>query len=77
MVERIAIQVTFDARGYIGSAPELPRPVVALSLGVRRKAEELLPNEAIITLGLARPVAGSAISMWRIMDMSEKQKPTL
>jgi hypothetical protein len=34
------VSVTFDERGYIGSAPELRSAVVALSLGgLRRKIE--------------------------------------
>ena len=38
--ERFEVSVTFDERGYIGSAPELRQPVVALSLGgLRRKIE--------------------------------------
>jgi hypothetical protein len=43
--------VTFDERrGYVGSAPELRVPVVALSLGgLRRKVEALmLPDDPII-----------------------------
>ena len=36
--ERLEVSVTFDERGYIGSAPELRSAVVALSLGgLRRK----------------------------------------
>ena len=40
--------MTFDERGYIGSAPELRWPVVALSLGgLRRKIEiAMLPDES-------------------------------
>ena len=30
--ERLEVSVTFDERGYIGSAPELRHAVVALSL---------------------------------------------
>ena len=38
--ERLEVSVTFDERGYIGSAPELRLPVMALSLGgLRRKVE--------------------------------------
>ena len=33
--ERLEVSVTFDERGYIGSAPELRQAVVALSLGRR------------------------------------------
>jgi hypothetical protein len=37
---RLEVSVTFDKRGYIGSAPELRQAVVALSLGgLRRKIE--------------------------------------
>ena len=42
------MSVTFDERGYIGSAPELRQAVVALSLGgLRRKRIEiaLLPDD--------------------------------
>jgi len=31
--ERLEVSVTFDERGYIGSAPELRSRVMALSLG--------------------------------------------
>jgi len=39
--ERLEVSVTFDERrGYIGTAPELRQPVLALSLGgLRRKIE--------------------------------------
>jgi hypothetical protein len=38
--DRLEVNVTFDERGYIGSAPELRQAVVALSLGgLRRKIE--------------------------------------
>jgi hypothetical protein len=38
--ERLEVSVTFDERGYIGSAPELRQPVTALSLGgLRRRIE--------------------------------------
>jgi hypothetical protein len=45
--ERLEVRVTFDERGYIGSAPELRWPVVALSLGgLRRKIEiAMLPDD--------------------------------
>jgi hypothetical protein len=49
--------VTFDERrGYVGSAPELRSPVVALSLGgLRRKVEALmLPDDVIVMLSLDR-----------------------
>jgi hypothetical protein len=52
--ERLEVSVTFDERGYIGSAPELRSAVVALSLGgLRRKIEALLlPAEVEIVLQL-------------------------
>ena len=45
--ERLEVSVTFDERGYIGSAPELRQAVVALSLGgLRRKIEiAMLPDD--------------------------------
>ena len=40
--DRLEIKVTFDERGYIGSAPELRQAVVALSLGgLRRKIDPI------------------------------------
>ena len=44
----------FDERGYIGSAPELRSPVMALSLGgLRRKIETLLlPDDVRVALQL-------------------------
>jgi hypothetical protein len=51
--ERLEVNVTFDERGYIASAPELRSAVVALSLGgLRRKIEALLPDEVEIVLQL-------------------------
>jgi hypothetical protein len=53
--ERLEVSVTFDERrGYIGSAPELRQPVVALSLGgLRRKIEALLlPDNVRVVLQL-------------------------
>ena len=52
--ERFEVSVTFDERGYIGSAAELRQPVVALSLGgLRRKIEvALLPDNVRIVLQL-------------------------
>ena len=53
--ERLEVSVTFDARhGYIGSAPELRQPVVALSLGgLRRRIEvALLPDNVRVVLQL-------------------------
>ena len=52
--DRLEVNVTFDERGYIGSAPELRKPVVALSLGgLRRKIEALMvPDQPIVVLQL-------------------------
>ena len=49
--ERLEVGVTFDERGYIGSAPQA---VVALSLGgLRRKIEALLlPDNVRVVLQL-------------------------
>jgi hypothetical protein len=54
--DRLEVNVTFDERGYIGSAPELRSPVVALSLGgLRRRIEALmLPDDVIVTMNLDR-----------------------
>jgi hypothetical protein len=55
--ERLEVSVTFDERrGYIASAPELPQPVLALSLGgLRRKIEiALLPDDVDVRLVLDR-----------------------
>jgi hypothetical protein len=51
---RLEVSVTFDERGYIGSAPELRSPVMALSLGgLRRKVETLLlPDDVRVVLHL-------------------------
>ena len=48
------VSVTFDERGYIGSAPELRQAVVALSLGgLRRKIEiAMLPDDVRVVLQL-------------------------
>jgi hypothetical protein len=57
MTDRLTIAVTFDqAKGYVGSSPDLRAPVVALSLGgVRRKVEALMsPDEVIVVLSLDR-----------------------
>ena len=50
--DRLEVNVTFDERGYIGSA--LRQLVVALSLGgLRRKIEALMvPDEPIVVLQL-------------------------
>ena len=54
MTERFEVSVTFDERGYIGSAPELRQAVVALSLGgLRRKIEiAMLPDDVRVVLQL-------------------------
>ena len=55
MTEKLSIAVTFRPdQGYVGTAPDLPAPVVALSLGgLRRKVEAaMLPDEVIVTLYL-------------------------
>jgi hypothetical protein len=52
--ERLVVSLTVDERGYIGSAPELRSPVVALSLGgLRRRNEALMvPNSVDVVLQL-------------------------
>ena len=52
--ELLEVSVTFDERGYIGSAPELRQAVVALSLGgLRRRIEiALLPDNVDVMLQL-------------------------
>ena len=53
--DRLEVSVSFDERrGYIGSAPELRSPVVALSLGgLRRKVEiAMLPDNIRVVLQL-------------------------
>jgi hypothetical protein len=52
---RFDVAVTFDERrGYVGTAPDLRQPVIALSLGgLRRMIEALMsPDEVIVTLNL-------------------------
>ena len=49
--DRLEVSVTFDERlGYVGTAPELREPVVALSLGgLRRRIEALLlPDDVVL-----------------------------
>ena len=51
--DRLEVSVTFDERlGYVGTAPELREPVVALSLGgLRRRIEALLlPDDVVLPL---------------------------
>ena len=52
--DRLEVNVTFDESGYIGSAPELRSPVMALSLGgLRRKIEVLMvPDDIHVVLQL-------------------------
>ena len=53
--ERLEVSVTFDERhGYIASAPRLRQPIVALSLGGRRRRIEiaLLPDDVRVVLRL-------------------------
>jgi hypothetical protein len=53
----IEVSVTFDERrGYVGTAPELRAPVVALSLSsLRRRVEAaLMPDEVDVRLVLDR-----------------------
>ena len=52
--DRLEVNVTFDERGYVGSAPELRSAVVALSLGgLRRKIEiAMLPDDVRVVLQL-------------------------
>ena len=57
VTDKLAIAVTFDPeRGYVGTAPDLRQPVIALSLGgLRRRIEALIsPDEVIVTLNLDR-----------------------
>ena len=50
--DRLEVSVTFDERGYIGSAPELRQAVVALG-GLRRKIEiAMLPDDVRVVLQL-------------------------
>jgi len=53
--KRLEVSVTFDERhGYIGSAPELRQPIIALSLASLRKHIEitLLPDDVRVVLHL-------------------------
>ena len=57
MADKLAIAVTFDETrgGYVGTAPELRAPIVALSLAVlRRRVLELMPARPIVILNLDR-----------------------
>ena len=60
--ERLEVSVTFDERGYIGSAPELRQAVVALSLGgLRRKIEiAMLPDDVRVVLQLEASPSANA-----------------
>jgi hypothetical protein len=55
VTDKLTIAVTFHLdRGYVGTAPDLRQPVIALSLGgLRRRIEALMsPDEVIVTLNL-------------------------
>jgi hypothetical protein len=56
--DRLHVSVTFDEKrgGYVGTAPDLRLPVVALSLGgLRRRVEAaMLPDDVIVLLDLDR-----------------------
>jgi hypothetical protein len=57
VTDTLSIAVTFRPdQGYVGTAPDLRQPVIALSLGgLRAKVEALMsPNEVIVTLKLDR-----------------------
>ena len=48
MSEQLEVNVTFDERGYVASAPELRQPIVALSLGgLRRRIEVLMVPDSV------------------------------
>ena len=55
MTEKLNISVTFHPdQGYVGTAPELRQPVIALSLGgLRSKVEAaMMPDAVIVALHL-------------------------
>jgi hypothetical protein len=55
VTDKLSIAVTFrPEQGYIGTAPDLRQPIIALSLGgLRRKVEAaMLPEDVIIVLNL-------------------------
>ena len=55
MTDKLTIAVTFHPeRGYVGTAPDLRLPVIALSLGgLRAKVEALIsPGDVIVMLNL-------------------------
>ena len=60
--ERLEVSLTFDERGYIGSALELRQAVVALSLGgLGRKIEiAMLPDDVRVVLHLDSSPSGTA-----------------
>jgi len=63
MTDKLTIAVTYDPeRGYVGTAPDLRTPVVALSLGgLRRKIEiALLPDDVIVGSTSTAPPGWSA-----------------
>jgi hypothetical protein len=47
--DQLTVHVTFDSeRGYIATAPELPQPVFALSLGsLNHQVEKMLGNPIV------------------------------
>jgi hypothetical protein len=55
MHDKLTVNVTFDERGYVGTADGLPT-IIALSLaGLRRRIEAaLMPDEVVIVLQLDR-----------------------
>jgi hypothetical protein len=56
--KRLEVSVTFDERrGYVGTAPELRTPVVALRSLRRRVEAALLPDTVIVQLHLDRRAA--------------------
>ena len=65
--DRLEVSVTFDqAKGYIGTAPELRQPVTALSLGgLRRRIEiALLPDNVSTSCcgSMASPSANATVA---------------
>jgi len=55
MTDKLTIAVTFrPEQGYVGTAPDLRQPVIALSLGgLRRKIESaMMPDEVVVMLNL-------------------------
>jgi hypothetical protein len=75
VTDKLAIAVTFHPeRGYVGTAPDLRRPVIALSLGgLRRKIEAaMLPDKVIVmqldkAARLERTAGGSPVGRLRAL----------